>query len=147
MVRWPGHVQAGSTSKELICLTDFLATTAEIIAAKLPADAAEDSFSILPALRGDQRDRPIREAVVHHSADGTFGIRQGPWKLALALGSHGFSFPRNLKPKPGEARGQLYNLDSDPQERDNLWLKHPEIVTRLTALLEKYRSEGGSRPK
>jgi len=96
LVRWPGHVQAGTTSKELICLTDFLATTAAVIGAKLPADAAEDSFSILPALRGDKLDRPIREAIVHHSGDGTFGIRQGPWKLAMARGSHGFSNPRNI---------------------------------------------------
>jgi arylsulfatase A-like enzyme len=147
LVRWPGRVQAGTTSKELICLTDFLATTAAVVGAKLPADAAEDSFSILPALRGDKLDRPIREAIVHHSADGTFAIRQGPWKLALALGSHGFSNPRNIVPRPGEAKGQLYNLDDDPQERDNLWLKRPEIVARLTELLKKYQSEGRSRPR
>jgi len=101
----------------------------------------------MPVLLGKSRDKPIHEAIVHHSADGTFGIRQGPWKLAMALGSHGFSVPKDVKPKPGEARGQLYNLDVDPEEKNNLWLEKPEIVNRLTALLEKYKSKGRSRPE
>jgi arylsulfatase A-like enzyme len=147
IARWPGKVQAGSTSKELICLTDLLATTAAVVGKKLPADAGEDSFSILPVLLGQKRERPIREAVVHHSGDGTFGIRQGPWKLAMALGSHGFSIPRNIQAKKGEAQGQLYNLDEDPKEKNNLWLQKPEIVKRLTALLDKYKADGRSRPK
>jgi arylsulfatase A-like enzyme len=147
MVRWPGRVAAGSTSKEMICLTDFLATAAAVVGARLPTDAGEDSYNLLPALRGDKLDKPIREAVVHHSGDGTFAIRQGPWKLALARGSHGFSNPKNIQPKPGEAKGQLYNLDDDPQERNNLWLQKPEIVARLTRLLEKYKSERRSRPE
>ncbi len=147
MVRWPGQVSAGATSKELICLTDVLATVTEIVGDKLPDDAGEDSFSLLPVLRGDKRDRPIREAIVHHSGDGTFAIRQGPWKLAMALGSHGFSAPHDIKPKPGEAKGQLYNLDDDPREQKNLWLEKPDIVERLTALLHKYQREGRSRPR
>lgn len=147
IARWPGKVPAGATTPEIICLTDLLATTASLLAAKLPADAGEDSFDILPALRGAERAKPIREAVVHHSGDGTFGIRQGPWKLAMALGSHGFSNPKNVKPQPGGPQGQLYNIDKDPEEKDNLWLQKPEVVARLTALLEKYKTEGHSRPR
>lgn len=146
LVRWPGHVAPGVTSKELTCLTDVLATVAAVVDAKLPDDAGEDSFSFLPALRGDKLDRPIREAIVHHSGDGSFAIRRGPWKLATALGSHGFSVPRDIKPKPGEAKGQLYNLDDDPREQNNLWLKKPEMVAQLTELLDKYKREGRSRP-
>lgn len=146
LVRWPGHVAPGVTSKELICLTDVLATVAAVVDAKLPDDAGEDSYNLLPVLRGDKLDRPIREAVVHHSGDGFFAIRRGPWKLATALGSHGFSLPRDIKPKPGEAKGQLYNLDDDPREQNNLWLKKPEMVAQLTALLDRYKREGRSRP-
>ena len=65
----------------------------------------------------------------------------------MALGSHGFSLPKDIQPKPGEAQGQLYNLADDPDEKNNLWLEQPGIVNRLTALLEKYKSEGRSRPK
>ena len=147
LARWPGKVPAGSTSKELICLTDFLATSAALVGANLPADAGEDSFDIMPVLLGKKLQQPLHEAVVHHSADGTFGMRQGPWKLAMALGSHGFSTPMNITPKPGEAQGQLYNLDDDPEEKNNLWLQKPEVVKRLAALLEKYKTEGRTRPQ
>ena len=145
IARWPGKIKAGRTRPDLVCLTDLFATVAAIVDVPLPRDAAEDSFSLLPTLLGRKRHAPIREAIVHHSGDGTFGIREGPWKLALALGSHGFSEPRSITPKPGEAEGQLYNLADDPQEQRNLWLQKPEIVARLTALLKKYQTEGRSR--
>lgn len=145
LARWPGRIAAGTKSDELGCLTDLMATAGEIAGAKLPANAGEDSYSLLPALLG-RRGKPIREAVVHHSVDGVFGIRQGEWKLALGLGSGGFSQPKRIEPKPGGPRGQLYNIARDPAEKENLWLKHPEIVARLTALLEKYQREGRSRP-
>jgi hypothetical protein len=122
-----------------------MATAAEITGAKVPATAGEDSYSLLPALLG-RRGKPIREAVVHHSVDGVFGIRQGEWKLELGLGSGGFSEPKRIEPKPGGPKGQLYNIAKDPGETENLWLKNPETVARLTALLEKYQREGRSRP-
>ena len=147
LARWPGRIKPGTTSDELICLTDLMATTAAICGARLPAGAGEDSGNILPILLGKKIPTPIHEAVVHHSSDGTFAIRQGPWKLEMALGSHGFSNPINVVPKPGEAKGQLYNLAEDPAETKNLWLQRPEIVTRLTDLLEKYKREGRSQPE
>ena len=62
--------------------------SADLLGAKLPDNAAEDSVSILPALLA-KADRPLREAVVHHSIGGRFSIRQGPWKLELCAGSGG----------------------------------------------------------
>jgi arylsulfatase A-like enzyme len=145
IVRWPGHVKPGTTCDEVICLIDLLATTADVVGAKLPKDAGEDSFSIVPAFKGEPLKKPLREAIVHHSGDGTFAIRQGPWKLAMALGSHGFSLPKDVKPEPKGPKGQLYNLADDPGEMKNLWLDKPEIVDRLTKLLEQYKKEGRSR--
>ena len=147
IVRWPGKVNPGTVTNEMICLTDILATTAAVVGAKLPKDAGEDSFNLLPVLLGTKLEQPMRMSVVHHSADGTFGLRQGPWKLALALGSHGFSAPVNVVPKEGDPKGQLYNLDDDPAEQNNLWLKKPEVVERLTRLLEKMQADGRSRPE
>ena len=144
IARWSGRIKPNSVSDELICLTDLMVTTAAIIGVALPGDAAEDSHNILPALLGRKQQRPIRQTIVHHSSDGTFAIRQGEWKLALGLGSHGFSDPKTIDPKPGEAAGQLYNLKDDPGEQNNLWLRKPETVARLTALLEKYQREGRS---
>jgi arylsulfatase A len=146
IARWPGKIKAGSVNDELICLVDLPATAAAVAGVKLPQDAAEDSYNLLPTLLQGQQKRAIREAVVHHSNDGTFAIRQGVWKLALGLGSRGFSEPREVKPREGEAQGQLYNLRDDPEERNNLWLKQPDVVARLAALLEKYQREGRSAP-
>jgi arylsulfatase A len=143
---WPGKIPAGAACDELICLTDLLATSAAIVGAELPDNAGEDSYNILPALLGKKRAEPIREAVVHHSSRGMFAIRQGKWKLVLGLGSGGFSVPMSIKPKHGEPEGQLYNLEEDLAESRNLWSEKPEIVERLTNLLEKYKQPGYSRP-
>ncbi len=146
IARWPGHIPAGTTSDELICLTDLLATCAVIVGAELPDNAGEDSYNILPALFGRKLAKPIREAVIHHSASGIFAVRQGRWKLILGRGSGGFSSPKTYKPKPGEPEGELYDMESDLAESRNLWFDHPEIVERLTNLLERYKQQGHSRP-
>jgi arylsulfatase A len=146
IARWPGKTKPNTVSEEPICLTDLMATCAAILSAKLPDDVGQDSYTILPALLGKRRDRPIREAIVSHSVFGVFAIRQGPWKLILEnQDSGGWVKPRGTGPTPGNP-GQLYNLDEDPAEQENLFEKHPAIVTRLTALLERYKEQGYSCP-
>jgi arylsulfatase A-like enzyme len=146
IARWPGNIPAGAAADELVCLTDLLATCAAIVGAKLPDNAGEDSYNVLPVLLGQQYVEPIREAIVHHSGSGMFAIRQGKWKLILGRGSGGFSSPKSYKPKPGEPKGQLYSMEDDFAETTNLWSKHPQIVERLTNLLEEYEQKGRSRP-
>ena len=102
LARWRGHIAPGSTSAELGCLVDLMGTLAEIVDYRLPGNAGEDTYSLLPALLG-KKGKPIREAVVHHSNLGVFGIRQGDWKLELGLGSGGFSDPRQVDPVPGRS--------------------------------------------
>ena len=141
-VRWPGHVAAGTANAEPLCLTDLLATGAELVGAPLPIDAAEDSFSLLPLLLGKERETP-RAAVVHHSGNGTFAVRQGRWKLIFGSGSGGRGQPPS---KPFDGGVQLYDMHADPGETTNLAEKQPARVAELTALLERYRAEGRSRP-
>ena len=144
--RWPGHVPSGTRSDQLICLVDFMATMADVLGVALPANAAEDSVNILPALLG-RAGRPLREALVHHSINGSFAIRQGNWKLELCPDSGGWSAPT-----PGSAEAkrlpatQLYDLHTDIAEQRNLADDHPEIVARLTMLLERYVADGRSTP-
>lgn len=140
IARWPGKIKPGSRSDEVTCLTDLMATSAEIIGATLPPTAGEDSVSILPALLGTAKT-PVREAVVHHSIDGNFAIRQGQWKLNLCPDSGGWS-----KDAPVKTPGQLYDMSKDAGERTNEYAEHPEIVSRLTKLLEKYVADGRSTP-
>jgi arylsulfatase A-like enzyme len=146
IVRWPGRIQAGTQSDQLICLTDLLATCAELLGTPLPATAGEDSVSILPALLGIAR-APLREAVVHHSIEGVFSIRQGPWKLALGPGSGGWGKPSDAEArKNGLPERQLYHLATDPREMKNVEAANPAIVARLYALLTRYVNDGRSTP-
>jgi arylsulfatase A len=138
IARWPGKIKPGSRSDEIICLTDLMATSAEIIGAQLPDTAGVDSVSILQVLLGTAK-KPVREAVVHHSISGKFAIRQGQWKLELCPDSGGWS-----KSAPVKTPGQLYDMRKDVGERANEYSQHPEIVSRLTKLLEKYVAEGRS---
>ena len=146
VARWPGKIQPGSTNPQTICFTDMLATFAAIVGVRLPADAGEDSYNILPLLLGEKRATPLREATVIGSAKDNLSIRRGDWKLIPFLGSGGMSKPAKIKPKPGEPAGQLYNLANDPGEKDNLYSQRPEIVKELTALLEQVQRKGTSRP-
>ncbi len=146
IVRWPTKVRSGTRSDQLVCHVDFLATCAEILGVKLPETVAEDSVSILPALLGTD-SIPIREAVVHHSIDGKFAIRQGKWKLSLCSGSGGWGKPKDAEAsQQGMQDTQLYDLNADPSESKNLQSENPDVVARLTSLLEQYVSQGRSTP-
>ncbi len=144
---WPGRIPPGTVSDEIIELTDLMATCASIGEIDLPDEAAPDSYDILPALLGESSPAPIREAAIHHSVDGMFSIRQGKWKLVEGLGSGGFSVPRRIEPTPGGPQGQLYNLEDDLYETNNLYQDYPEIVRDLSLLLERYVEQGHSRPR
>ena len=144
IARWPGKIKPGTVSSQLGCLTDLMATVAAIQSFHLPDNAGEDSFNLLPAFLG-KATNPIRQAVVHHSNQGMFSIRAGNWKLELGLGSGGFSAPAQIPPVPGGPQGQLYDLAKDPEETDNVYLQHPDVVARLTAQLDHYRQQGYSR--
>lgn len=147
LIRWKaGGVEAGSHSDQLICLSDFYATMAEMLGKEPSTDAAEDSYSFWPVLSG-RRPRQPRDAIVHHSISGHFAIRQGPWKLCLAYGSGGWSSPNEKNAKKfGAPRIQLYQLDQDLGERNNIQSKHPEKVSALMELLKQYVNRGRSTP-
>lgn len=146
VARWPGHIAPGATSHQLTCLCDLMATCADILGVSLPADAAQDSYSFLPALTGGRATGALRDALVHHSGDGMFSLREGNWKLVRGLGSGGFSEPKHKEPVPGGPRGQLYDMESDRQETGNAWMDHPSIVEALSRRLDGLQSQGFSRP-
>ncbi len=155
LVRWPGKMKAGTTNAQLTSLTDVMATVAAIIGEPLPDNAAEDSFSMLPAWL-DERHAPIRPYLLQQAFGGarTLSIRRGDWKYIDHVGSGGNRYENDPGLKPfivpesaPEAPGQLYNLATDPGETRNLFAAQPEIVTELKALLEQSKSSGRSRPR
>lgn len=131
VVRWPGTVEPGSRCDQLITLVDLFATVSEITGEQAP-DMAEDSVSFLPALSG----QPIvstRKGVIHHSVSGHFAYRQGKWKLLLSRASGGWSSPTEREVRGDAPQSQLYDMENDPGEQNNLYLAHPEVAERLLA--------------
>lgn len=134
---WPSVIAPGSQSDELLGLTDFTATCADIVGYELPASQAEDSRSFLPLLKGEEVKKPIHDAVIHHSLDGMFAVRKGDWKLIMGLGSGGFSEPPRYRPGPMDPIGQLYNIRDDGREQLNHWKARPDIVEELSGILKR----------
>ena len=143
IAQWPGVIPAGLKSDQLMCTTDLFATLSGILNQPNVQEGAEDSYNLWPAYVSDIKT-PIREAVVHHSIYGMFSIRKGKWKYTPQLGSGGFTKPKTIEPKPNEAPGTLYDMINDPEEKNNLYNAHPEIVAELEQLLETYKSQGYS---
>lgn len=138
IIRWPGHVKPGGSSSQLVCLTDVMATVAELTNVKLPDNAGEDSFSFLADLKETGHSR--RASIVHHSLRGRFAIREGSSKLCLCAGSGGWT-------KGGDGQPvQLYDLAADIGERTNLQADKPDEVRRLNALLDTIVANGRSTP-
>ena len=138
VIRWPGVVQPGTRCDHLVQQADLMATCAEMLGAALPADAAVDSVSLLPLLRG--ADRAVRESAVQQSSQGLFAIRKGPWKLIAGPGSGGLSPNRDRVP------AQLYNLAGDLGETRNLYVQEPGVATQLLRLLDQTVADGRSTP-
>ncbi len=146
LMRWPNVIKAGRKVDVPVCQTEYLATIAEIVDAKLPDNAGEDSYSLYPMLKDDKFNENSRGAVIHHSVTGHFAIREGKWKLNMLRGSGGSLQPRLIQPKTGEAIYELYNMEVDPGENTNLYFEHPEIVKKLTQEITKIIKEGRSTP-
>ena len=128
LARWPGKIKPGTVSNQLGCLTDLMATVADIVDFKLPKNAGEDSYDLLPALLGRARS-PIRKAIVHHSNSGVFSIREQNWKLELGLGSGGFSAPQHEDPVPGGPAGAVVRPGQRSRRERERVPAHPEVVT------------------
>lgn len=153
IARWPGKITAGTTCDETVCHVDLMATLAAMLEVKLPADAGVDSVNILPALLGEKRKAPLREATVHHSAQGKFAIRQGEWVLILAPTGDDNSkkgepdwFKKARRYPAHSKAGELFNLTKDPTQKTNLYEAEPEKVRKLAALMERYVVDGRSTP-
>lgn len=142
LVRWPGRVQPGTVCDETINLIDIYATFAAMINHPMRSgkDVGEDSFNVLPAILGTPHENLLRPSMIVHSPNGNFAIRRGPWKYIEGKPSP------TLKrvPRRDELHAQLYNLQDDPGEQNNVIDEHPDVVTRLASLLDEQRTNGRS---
>ncbi|MCG1037444.1 sulfatase-like hydrolase/transferase [Polaribacter sargassicola] len=151
LMRWPNVISAGGKVDMPVCQSDYLATIADIVGAKILDNAGEDSYSLYPVLKDTKNELDTNRAVIHHSFTGHFAIRQGKWKLNMLRGSGGSLKPVLIEPEEGEALFELYDLEKDPGETTNLYFKHPEVVQKLqekiTNIIKNGRStEGEPQP-
>ncbi len=144
VARWPGVIRPGTECDHIVCLSDLMATVAEIVGATLPDDAGEDSVSMMPLFR--ETGATGRITVVHHSIAGKFAIRDGRWKLVLCPGSGGWTHDDADAAKAGLPLVQLYDMRADPGETHNLHTENRDKAKELLALLKRYVADGRSTP-
>ena len=113
----------------------MLATAADVVGAKLPDNAGEDSFSLLPVLLGKPPATPVRKAIFVQgdTDDNAIAICSGQWKAIESTNGK------------QEKVHQLYDLTKDPGETTDVAKEHPEIVKQLAASLEKARRDDRTR--
>ena len=154
LVRWPGEIPAGTESSALTCLTDVLATLAEIVDFDLPDSSAEDGQSMLPVWHGEQVQG--RSYVIHQGFGGTryLAIRRGDWKLLAHQGSGGNRYAGHrllekyrLPDQDPNLPAQLYDLRSDSGETKNLYREKTAKAKELEQLLRRSMEEGRSVPR
>ncbi len=139
MIRWPGVVRPGSVCSQLVYQADLLRTLADAFGVTLPETAGEDSFSLMPLLKG--QDKPVRENAVSTSMGGTPALRSGSWKYIPAPGSGGWGSGGDQSQPV-----QLYNLAEDLGETKNLAASMPAKISEMQSLLEKLIVDGRSTP-
>jgi arylsulfatase A-like enzyme len=174
IARWPGKIEANSTSDQLISNIDMIATFAALTCSTLKQGQGRDSVNVLSALTGTPKE-PLRDHLVLAPNKPThLAVRKGRWMYIGAQGSGGFTTAKrgahafggpaaiayagyvnsdieNGKIKPDAPPSQLYDLQNDLKQTQNLYREHPEVVRELKALLESYapsmRSSAPVKPK
>jgi len=138
VVRWPGRVPAAATCDELITTMDLLPTFARLAGAELPKHTI-DGHDIRPLLFGKRGATSPHEAFFYYHKGQLHAVRQGKWKLHLANDRK----LTNLGGAREKFAAELYDLEVDVGETNNLAGDHPGVVKRLRKLAEKARAELG----
>jgi arylsulfatase A len=152
LMRWPGHIPAGSSGDQMLMTIDLLPTFAGLIGATLP-DHTIDGLDVLPLILGTHGAKNPHEAYWTYYADNqlqSVHTGDGRWKLVFPNacttlngqpgGRDGYSVPyESVKiEKP-----QLFDLVGDVGEKTDVAVAHPELVTKLETAAEKARADLG----
>ena len=138
IIRWPKRIEPGKSSA-LVSQIDFVASFADMLKIDLPKDEAIDSQNSLKALLGE--DSKGNGFIVEEARG--IALRKGAWKFVP--GKKAKASKKKGKKGAKASKGQLYNLDADIAEMDNIIDKHPEKAKEMADLLEKIRISNGIR--
>jgi arylsulfatase len=131
VVRWPGRIAAGRSSDEIVHAMDLFPTFATIAGGTVPEDRPIDGLDVSALLLGE-RDESGREGFIVYMGAEIFGVKWRNWKLhfkeqdAWSGVLRTYTMPR------------LYNLLSDPQERDNVLFPHTWVPKAALRQLEDH---------
>ena len=128
IVRWPGKVPAGRVSDAIWYFPDFLPTAADLAGVRPPAGI--DGVSVLPTLTGCEQPL-LADRSLYWESGARQAARRGKWKAVRA--------------KPGAAL-ELYDLEADPGERNNLAADHPQIVAEFKHFFATARNASPNWP-
>jgi len=147
LMRWPGHIQAGSINSKLMVNIDLLPTIAAATGAALPTQKI-DGINFLPLLTG-KTDTPPREVFYYYFGKNNLeGIRYKNYKLVLPHKSATYETLHGKNGHPGSipqvvVPQALYDLAHDPGERYDVQTLYPEVLTKMLALAEDARNDLG----
>jgi len=150
VARWPGKIPAGRVCREPAMTIDLLPTIARLTRADLPRHKI-DGLDIWPLLSGDPKAKNPHEAYYFYYEDNQLqAVMSGRWKLMLP---HTY---RTLEGQPAGRDGtptkyvsrkierpELYDLEADIGEQQDVAAGHPDVVKRLEALADKARDDLG----
>jgi arylsulfatase A len=131
IVRWPGKIEPSSVSDHLWYFPDVMPTLADIASAATPSNT--DGISVLPTLLGEEVcgcEQKQHEYLYWEFGEGQ-AVRMGKWKLVKPSRR-----PTGL-PKGTEPPFELYDLDTDISEQNNLAENHPDILAKLVEYAEQ----------
>ncbi len=141
IVRWPGHIQPGSSSHAVAALFDLLPTVADITNGRLSANVI-DGKSILPLFLGKSKESP-REVHYYFQINELQAVRKGKWKLHFP---HGYEHVAQAGINGARGKTEmltielsLFDLDNDPAELNNVASSYPEVVDELKLLGSEFR--------
>jgi arylsulfatase A-like enzyme len=135
IVSWPAKIKSGAVSTQINLTMDIFPTLAELTGVNINHRIEGRSF--LNTLMSNEKQEADRVLYFTRREGGPYGgkayhaIRQGPWKLS-----------QNSPFQPME----LYNLNDDPMEKNDVIKKQPEIFKKLNGMLMQHIQEGGRVP-
>lgn len=136
IISYPNMIEKDSVCENNVCHTDFFATFAEFFQVETPEASGEDSFSNLALWQG--KNTCQRKSSIYSCGSGYLAVLQNQWKLTCCCdgGMSKEIIENTYENKVTQMDFELYNMETDPEEKHNLMSQYPEIADSLVKELD-----------